>query len=58
MFNFIQRVLFASLVFSLAALPAWAQAKRPNVVIMMMDNLGWGEIGSYGGGELRGAATP
>ncbi len=31
---------------------------KPNVVIMMVDNLGWGEIGVYGGGELRGAATP
>ena len=23
-----------------------------------MDNLGWGEIGAYGGGVLRGAPTP
>ena len=33
-------------------------AEKPNVVFMMMDNLGWGEIGTYGGGVLRGAATP
>lgn len=32
--------------------------KKPNVVIMMVDNLGWGEIGTYGGGILRGAKTP
>jgi arylsulfatase len=25
---------------------------------MMVDNLGWGELGVYGGGELRGAPTP
>jgi len=31
---------------------------KPNVVVMMVDNLGWGELGAYGGGELRGAATP
>ncbi len=33
-------------------------ADKPNVVVMMVDNLGWGELGVYGGGELRGAATP
>ena len=31
---------------------------KPNVIVMMVDNLGWGELGVYGGGELRGAATP
>ncbi len=24
---------------------------KPNVVVMMVDNLGWGELGVYGGGE-------
>ena len=32
--------------------------EKPNVVLMMVDNLGWGEIGTYGGGILRGADTP
>lgn len=36
----------------------WAKSVKPNVVFMMVDNLGWGEIGSYGGGALRGAETP
>jgi len=40
-----------------AAAPAHAQDK-PNVVLVVMDNLGWGEIGAYGGGILRGAETP
>ena len=31
---------------------------KPNVVLMVVDNLGWGEIGTYGGGILRGAETP
>ena len=31
---------------------------KPNVVVMMVDNLGWGELGVYGGGDLRGAPTP
>lgn len=32
--------------------------QKPNIVFMMVDNLGWGEIGAYGGGVLRGAETP
>jgi arylsulfatase len=31
---------------------------RPNIIVMMTDNVGWGEIGTYGGGVLRGAPTP
>ena len=33
-------------------------ASKPNVVLVLMDNLGWGELGVYGGGVLRGAPTP
>lgn len=31
---------------------------RPNIVLIVSDNLGWGELGCYGGGALRGAPTP
>jgi arylsulfatase len=31
--------------------------KRPNVVYFHVDNLGFGELGCYGGGLLRGAET-
>src|SRR5882757_2967225 len=34
------------------------QSDRPNVVFILADNVGYGDLGSYGGGELRGAATP
>jgi arylsulfatase A-like enzyme len=34
------------------------QPKKPNIVFMLMDNLGYGELGVYGGGILRGAPTP
>jgi arylsulfatase len=33
-------------------------AERPNIVFILMDNLGYGEVGVYGGGITRGAPTP
>lgn len=48
-------VLAASLLFSGTSL---AQTGKPNIVLVLMDNLGWGELGVYGGGALRGAPTP
>ena len=50
-------VLIALLAFAGSAVSSQAQ-ERPNVVFMMVDNVGWGEIGCYGGGILRGAETP
>ena len=35
-----------------------ADNDKPNIVLVFMDNFGWGELGVYGGGVLRGAATP
>jgi arylsulfatase A-like enzyme len=32
--------------------------KKPNIVFILVDNLGYGELGVYGGGILRGAPTP
>lgn len=32
--------------------------RKPNIVLILADNLGWGELGCYGGGALRGAPTP
>ena len=33
-------------------------AKQPNIIVFFWDNFGWGELGCYGGGVLRGAPTP
>jgi len=35
-----------------------AQTKKPNIVLVYMDNFGYGELGAYGGGITRGGATP
>jgi Sulfatase len=45
----------------IAALSPWAvntQGKKPNFVVIMTDDVGWGDLGSYGGGIMRGAPTP
>lgn len=34
------------------------KSRHPNIVLILADNLGWGELGCYGGGVLRGAPTP
>lgn len=46
------------LIAPIQAASAESSSTKPNIVIMLMDNFGWGEPGVYGGGELRGAATP
>ena len=35
-----------------------AATTRPNILFILMDNFGYGELGCYGGGVTRGAATP
>jgi len=45
------------LLIHLAPVTALGQDK-PNIVLVFMDNFGWGEPGFNGGGIIRGAATP
>ncbi len=52
-------VLASSVMVAPFAAPTLALAQdKPNIVFMMADNLGYGDVGAYGGGELRGAPTP
>ncbi len=32
--------------------------KKPNIVYVLADDIGWGELGSYSGGAVRGTPTP
>lgn len=41
-----------------AQLIASQPSQKPNVVFILADNVGYGDLGPYGGGELRGAPTP
>ena len=60
----VSRKVWLGLVGSLAALvmtsaPAAAQQqKRPNIVMLMSDDVGWGDYGVYYGGAALGHPTP
>jgi arylsulfatase A-like enzyme len=50
--------ILVSLALMMALSPANGQNKKPNFVMIMTDDVGWGDLGSYGGGIMRGAPTP
>ena len=57
----IARILVFLLTLLVLASPSPAapgNPSKPNIVLVLMDNFGYGELGVYGGGVLRGAATP
>src|SRR5262245_57936615 len=35
-----------------------ASGQKPNVIFILADNVGYGDLGPYGGGEIRGCPTP
>ena len=41
-----------------ATAPAPTPGTKPNIVFILADNVGYGDLGCYGGGELRGCPTP
>ncbi len=52
--------IFLLIIFVLASpiLAAPRSENKPNIVLVLMDNFGYGEPGVYGGGAIRGAPTP
>jgi arylsulfatase len=46
------------LLFSFIFITSAFAQQKPNVVFILADNVGYGDLGPYGGGELRGAPTP
>jgi arylsulfatase len=50
---------FGAVVLVAVSALAFAQgAQKPNILFVLVDNLGHGELGVCGGGATRGAPTP
>ncbi len=47
-----------SAVLGLGSLPAIAKEDKPNIIMIVSDDTGYGDLGPYGGGEGRGMPTP
>ena len=43
---------------SAAAQPAKVEGSKPNILLIVADDVGWGDLGPYGGGVGRGMQTP
>jgi hypothetical protein len=62
--TFMKTKLISSLSLGLlAVLIPWhvnaqAQAKKPNILLIISDDTGYGDLGPYGGGVGRGMPTP
>lgn len=52
------RILLAVAALAGVAHAQEARPQKPNVVFILGDNIGYGDMGPYGGGELRGYPTP
>jgi len=52
------RIALVALALIITTIAPASAADKPNVVLMLADNVGWGDIGAYGGGEIRGMPTP
>jgi arylsulfatase len=51
--------LFAALLsMGVPAAQAQAPVQKPNIVVLISDDTGWGDLGAYGGGAGRGMPTP
>ena len=52
------RSMFTVLLVALTTLPARAEDKKPNIILILSDDFGYGDSSPYGGGPGRGPARP
>ena len=54
------RILMIAFLTATLFMPSasFAQDQKPNILLILTDNTGWGDLGPYGGGALRGAPSP
>ena len=50
--------VFVAAAMCLAALPAVAQQGKPNILFIVSDDTGYGDLGPYGGGEGAACQRP
>jgi arylsulfatase len=50
--------LLAGALAAMATVASAQTTRPPNIAVIMTDDVGWGDLGSYGGGAMRGAPTP
>jgi len=56
--KFFSVIVIGALLVSIMPSASAATKSKPNIVLVFMDNFGWGEPGFNGGGIIRGAPTP
>src|SRR6185503_5028248 len=55
----VNRFALTTLMIAASLVPAMAQAAdKPNIIIMIADDVGYGDVGCFMGGGVRGAPTP
>jgi len=54
-----RELFYLLMICALVGSPTQVMAQdKPNIIVVFMDNFGWGEPGFNGGGIIRGAPTP